>query len=166
MELPELSPALQALAARLAKKHMIPKSDIVHPKVLVTNSDGTIDEFMTDKLRNSDDGHYVPYCMVGTDCGRVRKTAWGFECPTCGNKMNYDLSHYDGNINVVYDGSPPDPIIATQALAVPGEYWKFGRNPDSKKVAMHRLKHAERKAWNAKVEQRKAAKAAKKAQKG
>jgi hypothetical protein len=102
-----LSPELQALAFRLARKHRIPESPYTHPKVVVRNADGTVDTFMTDKLRNSDGGHYVPYCLVGTDCGRVRKTEWGFECPVCGNKMNWDLTHYDGNINVEFDGPPP-----------------------------------------------------------
>jgi len=94
-------------------RHRIPESPHKHPKVIVYSHDGTIDTFMTDKLRNSDNGHYVPYCLVGADCGRVRKTEWGFECPTCGNKMNYDLSHYDGNQNVTYEG--PAPILSIEA---------------------------------------------------
>lgn len=159
----QLSPELEALARRLAAKHAIPESPHKHPKVIVYNHDGTVDTFMTDKLRNSDDGHYVPYCLVGTNCGRVRKTEWGFECPACGNRMNYDLSHYDGNKNVQYDGPPPDPAVATAGMKVPGEYWKFSRDPDPAKVAQHRLAHADREAWNAQVEAKKKAKAQRRA---
>lgn len=94
------------MAERLARKHVIPESSIVHPKVKIMNSDGTVDEFMTAKLREP---HYVPYCLKTVDCGRVRRREWGFECPTCCNKMNYDLTHFDGNQNVVYDGPAPVP---------------------------------------------------------
>lgn len=103
----KLSPRLMYLAAQLAERHRIPETDIVHPKVLVMSGDGTIDTFMTAKLREP---HYIPYCLK-IDCGRVRRTAWGFQCPTCGNKMNYNLRHFDGNQNVVYDGDAP-PILS------------------------------------------------------
>jgi hypothetical protein len=100
---------IAAIAARLAEKHRIPHSDVVHPKVFVPDGKGGIDEWMTAKLRSQDEGEgpYVPYCLVGADCGRVRRKTWGFQCPTCGNKMNWDLSHYDGNVNVKFDGPPP-----------------------------------------------------------
>lgn len=100
----QLSPELMAMAARLAERHRIPETDIVHPKVFVPDHKGGVNEFMTAKLREP---HYVPYCLIGRDCARVRRTEWGFQCPYCGNKMNFDLSHYDGNANVKYDGPAP-----------------------------------------------------------
>lgn len=149
-----LPPNLQAMAAQLAAKHREPNIVVPHPKVVIKNYDGTHDTFMMEKL--SDD-KYVPYCF-GTNCGRTRRTEYGFKCPTCGNQMNYDLTHYDGNVNVEYVGPKPDPIAATQGMPVPGEYWKFGKNPDRLKLAEYRLKHANRESWNAQVEAKKAAK--------
>lgn len=84
----------QALALQLAARHHTPKATVTHPAVIVPG-----DEFMTMKLRDPD---YVPYCLVKSACGRVRRVADGFECPTCRNKMNYDLTHFDGNANVQY----------------------------------------------------------------
>lgn len=94
---------IQALAAQLAEKHRIPVTSIRHPWVKLIKNDGTEDTWMQEKLRHSDDGNYVPYCLMGISCGRAHKTDYGFRCPTCGNKMNYDLTHYDGNKNVVYE---------------------------------------------------------------
>jgi hypothetical protein len=91
------------MAARLAEKHKIPVTDIRHPWVKLIQPDGTEDTWMQDKLRYSDDGNYVPYCLRGTGCGRLHKTEYGFKCPTCGNKANYDLTRYNGNLNVVYE---------------------------------------------------------------
>lgn len=100
-----LSPQLMRMAHQLAERHRIPESDIVHPKVFVPGTEeGGVDTFMTAKLREP---HYVPYCLVGQDCARTRRKSWGFECPRCGNRMNWDLTHYNGNINVKYDGPPP-----------------------------------------------------------
>lgn len=90
----------QLLAAECAARHHTPKATVTHPAGVIVPDD----EFMTDKLTDPD---YVPYCMVGARCGRVRRTEFGFQCPTCGNKMNYDLSHYNGNINVQYSGGAP-----------------------------------------------------------
>lgn len=100
----QLSPELEAMAARLAYRHTIPESPHIHPKVFVKQGDGTVDAFMTAKLREP---HYVPYCLKEASCARVRRTDYGFYCPWCGNKMNYDLSHYDGNKNVEYDNDKP-----------------------------------------------------------
>jgi len=97
-----LSPELLAMAARLAEKHREPDEIVPHPKVLIRSGD-SIDESMMDKL--SDD-KYVPYCF-GTNCGRTRRKPWGFQCPTCGNKMNWNLTHYNGNLNVEFVGPPP-----------------------------------------------------------
>lgn len=99
-----LSPQLMAMAHQLAERHRIPESPHIHPRVFVPDRDGGVDEFMTAKLREP---HYVPYCLVGIDCARTRRYPWGFECPRCGNRMNWDLTHYNGNINVKYDGPPP-----------------------------------------------------------
>jgi predicted RNA-binding Zn-ribbon protein involved in translation (DUF1610 family) len=75
--------------------HRIPKSTVTHPEGVIVPGD----KFMTMKIADPD---YVPYCIVESTCGRVRRTEFGFECPTCGNQMNYDLTHYNGNINVQY----------------------------------------------------------------
>jgi hypothetical protein len=99
-----LSPEMLRLAEQCAARHRIPKAEFAHPGVIVPG-----DEFMTEKLKDPD---YVPYCF-GTDCGRTRRTAYGFKCPTCGNQMNYDLTHYDGNKNVQYDGEPPSAALST-----------------------------------------------------
>jgi len=104
---------MQLMAQRLAERHRIPESDIVHPKVFVMNGDGTVDTFMTDKLREP---HYVPYCLKQVDCGRVRRREWGFYCPCCGNKMNWDLSHYDGNALVKFDGPPPPKKVPSKKV--------------------------------------------------
>lgn len=86
------------LAAECAARHRIPKATVQHPAGVIVQGD----PFMTDKLRDPD---YVPYCF-GTYCGRTRRTEFGFQCPTCGNKMNYDLTHYNGNIHVWYEDGP------------------------------------------------------------
>lgn len=87
------------LVAECAARHHIPRATVTHPAgVIVPN-----DAFMTDKLRDPD---YVPYCM-GIDCGRTRRVVDGFRCPTCGNKMNFDLTHFNGNIDVQYEGAAP-----------------------------------------------------------
>lgn len=100
------------LAARLAARHVIPKSTVTHPAGVIVQGDA----FMTDKLRDPD---YVPYCLVGRDCARVRRTEFGFECPYCGNKMNFDLTHYNGNVDVQFeDGHRILPSIEDWNLAV------------------------------------------------
>lgn len=86
------------LAAECAARHHTPKATVTHPEVVVPG-----DPFMTMKLKDPD---YVPYCM-GAGCGRTRRTAFGFQCPTCGNKANFDLTRYDGNRNVQYVGAAP-----------------------------------------------------------
>jgi hypothetical protein len=99
------------LVAECAARHHTPKAEFAHPAVIVPG-----DPFMTEKLTDPD---YVPYCF-GTHCGRTRRTAVGFRCLTCGNEMNYDLTHYDGNVNVQYVTSeaelvpPPAPLTRKQ----------------------------------------------------
>lgn len=144
---------LELLAAQLAERHRIPKATVTHPAVIVPD-----DEFMTEKLLDPD---YVPYCLVKSECGRVRRTLYDFQCPTCGNQMNYDLTHYDGNKNVQYVDAPAPAVLALAGFPpVPGEYWKFGRNPDTEALFKHRAAYAERKAWNDKVDEKKSAKKA------
>jgi hypothetical protein len=91
---------IQLLATLLATRHVIPTAAVEHPKGVIVPGDA----FMTEKLRDPD---YVPYCLVKSECGRVRRVADGFQCPTCGNKMNYDLTHFNGNVDVQYE--PKDP---------------------------------------------------------
>lgn len=148
---------LERLAAQLAERHRIPKATVTHPAVIVPG-----DEFMTEKLLDPD---YVPYCLVKSECGRTRRTVYGFKCPTCGNQMNYDLTHYDGNKNVQYAGEAPAPELALAGFPpVPGERSKFGRfHPDrsgvpSEALMRYRAEYAERKAWNDAVEAKKLAK--------
>lgn len=144
---------MQMLAAQLAARHAIPKATVSHPAVIVPG-----DEFMTEKLA---DPNYVPYCLVKPECGRVRRRVYGFECPTCGNQMNYDLTHYDGNKTVQYTGEAPAPEAALAGFPpVPGEFWKFRGRPEPLALAQHRAEHAERDAWNQRVAARKAEKKA------
>lgn len=147
----DLTPAERMFAEQAAARHRIPKAQFKHPAVTIPG-----DEFMTEKLRDPD---YVPYCGPCVPVQRVRRTAYGFECPSCGIKANYDLTRYDGNKRVQYVGEAP---AVEDALAgfppVPGEFWKFGRRPDPAELAQYRAAHAERKEWNDKVEARKAAK--------
>lgn len=79
-----------------ARHHPTPGTNVTHPKGVIVPGDA----FMTAKLR---DTSYVPYCVKRTSCGRVRRTEFGFECPSCGNRMNYDLTHYNGNVDVQYE---------------------------------------------------------------
>ncbi len=87
---------IRSLVADLVARHEIPKATVQHPAGVIVPGD----DFMTAKLREPD---YVPYCLVHSVCGRVRRTVDGFQCPTCGNKMNYDLTHFNGNVNVRYE---------------------------------------------------------------
>lgn len=92
----KLSPELQLMAAQLAARHRIPEATVDHPKGVICVGN----PFMTEKLR---DRNYVPYCGHCTLCYRLRRTEYGFICPSCGNKANFDLTKYDGNINVQYE---------------------------------------------------------------
>ena len=81
---------------RLAARHYVSSAPVEHPKgVIVPN-----DPFMTQKLREPG---YAPYCLQHDACGRVQRTEFGFQCPCCGNRMNYDLTHYNGNVDVQYE---------------------------------------------------------------
>jgi predicted RNA-binding Zn-ribbon protein involved in translation (DUF1610 family) len=123
----DLTPSERLFAAQAAERHRIPKATATHPAVIVPG-----DEFMTEKLREPD---YVPYCGPCMPMQRVRRTAYGFQCPICGTKMNYNLTHYDGNKGVIY----------TNGTTVAAEYRSLSITE-----------------WNAQVEARKAARRARK----
>jgi hypothetical protein len=140
--------SLEQLAEQLAARHRIPKTDINHPRLK--------DDPM--QKQKDDDPNYVPYCF-GADCGRTRRTIYGFKCPTCGNQMNYDLTHYDGNKHVQYAGEAPPPEHALAGFPpVPGEYWRFREPIDWAAVMQTRAQHAEHRAWNDAVDAKKLAK--------
>lgn len=94
---------LRAMVSEVVARHMTPKATVTHPAGVIVPGD----EFMTEKLKDPD---YVPYCLVRQSCGRTRRVADGFKCPTCGNHTNYDLTHFNGNVDVQYStekGSAP-----------------------------------------------------------
>jgi hypothetical protein len=84
------------LIAQLAGRHTSPKSTVDHPKGVIVPGDA----FMTEKIKDPD---YTPYCMRCTVCYRLHRTVTGFECPNCGTKSNFDLTTFNGNINVQYE---------------------------------------------------------------
>lgn len=84
------------LMEECAARHRTPKATVTHPKGVIVPGD----PFMTDKIKDPD---YVPYCMRCTLAYRVRRVADGFQCPNCGNKSNFDLTKFNGNINVQYE---------------------------------------------------------------
>jgi hypothetical protein len=92
----ELTPYEQMLARELAARHEIPKSTVAHPPGVIVPDDA----FMTEKLRDPD---YVPYCMRCSPMQRLRRVVDGFECPTCGNKANWDLTTFNNNVDVQFD---------------------------------------------------------------
>lgn len=106
-----------SLAAECAARHRIMKATVRHPAGVIVQGD----PFMTKKLRDPD---YVPYCGPCTPMQRLRRVTNGFECPACGNKSNFDLTPYNSNINVQYEGAPP-------ALSI--EQWNAG--VDARKAA-------------------------------
>ena len=91
---------LTQFAEEAAQRHRIPKSSVTHPAGVIVPGD----PFMTKKLRDELD--YVPYCMRCEPMRRIHRTEYGFCCPACGNKANYDLTQYSGNVAVQYEGQP------------------------------------------------------------
>jgi hypothetical protein len=85
-----------ARSATLASRHHISSTRVEHPQGVIVPGDA----FMTMKLREPG---YAPYCIKRAACGRVQRTEFGFQCPSCGNRMNYDLTHYNGNVDVQYE---------------------------------------------------------------
>lgn len=94
-----LSPELARFAEEAAARHRIPKATVTHPKGVIVPGN----PFMTEKLQDPD---YVPYCSPCTPMQRLRRTTYGFYCPSCGTKANYDLTRYNGNVAVQYEGVP------------------------------------------------------------
>lgn len=92
----KLTPFELAMAYELAARHRIPVATVDHPKGVIVPGN----EFMTEKLKDRD---YVPYCMRCSPFIRLRRTSWGFECPTCKNKANYDLTTFNDNKDVQYE---------------------------------------------------------------
>jgi Zn finger protein HypA/HybF involved in hydrogenase expression len=92
----ELSARERLMATELAERHRIPKATVSHPQGVIVPGD----EFMTGKLRDPD---YVPYCTPCTPMQRLRRVADGFECPSCGNKANWDLTKFNGNVDVQFE---------------------------------------------------------------
>lgn len=97
---PALTSFERELAAQCAERHRTPKSTVTHPAGVIVPGD----DFMTMKLRDPD---YVPYCGPCVPMQRVRRVADGFECPTCGNKSNFDLTKFNGNVDVKYLAANP-----------------------------------------------------------
>jgi hypothetical protein len=90
---------IEAMANDCAARHHTPKSTVIHPSGVIVPGD----PHMTDKIKEPD---YVPYCGPCNPMQRLRRTAYGFACPSCGQKSNYDLTPYNGNLAVQYEGQP------------------------------------------------------------
>ncbi|HPT72129.1 MAG TPA: hypothetical protein PLE74_07585 [Candidatus Cloacimonadota bacterium] len=41
------------------------------------------------------DPNWRPYCLMCQSMGRMVKTEYGFRCPSCGNTIKPDMTHYD-----------------------------------------------------------------------
>jgi hypothetical protein len=103
----ELTAFEQMLAEECAARHRTPKATVTHPKgVIVPNN-----VLMTENIRDPD---YVPYCGPCTLMQRVRRVEDGFKCPTCGNKSNWDLTKFNGNVDVQFDPELVDPVWLAQ----------------------------------------------------
>jgi hypothetical protein len=87
------------LAEECAARHHTPKSTVTHPKGVIVPGD----PFMTGKLKDPD---YVPYCGSCTLCYRMRRTEYGFTCPNCHKKTNFDLTKFNDNVDVRYEDHP------------------------------------------------------------
>jgi hypothetical protein len=89
------------LVDAVVDRHRVPASTATHPRgVIVPNN-----ELMTERIK---DPAYSPYCVVNDSCGRVRRTGFGFQCGKCGNRMNYDTTPFNGNVDVQYEKNPED----------------------------------------------------------
>jgi len=90
------------LAAEAAERHRTPKAEYDHPKGVIV----PYDALLTENIRDRD---YVPYCGPCDPMQRVRRAADGFQCPACGNKTNWDLTPFNGNVDVQFDPEHADP---------------------------------------------------------
>ncbi len=90
---------INKLAEEAAARHHTPKSTVTHPEGVIVPSCA----FMTEKLKDPD---YVPYCSPCDPMQRLRRTEYGFRCPGCGKTSNFDLTPFNNNISVQYEGKP------------------------------------------------------------
>jgi len=90
------------LAEEAAARHRTPKAEFDHPKGVIV----PFSELLTENIRDRD---YVPYCGPCDPMQRERRVADGFQCPTCGNKTNWDLTPFNGNVDVQFDPEHADP---------------------------------------------------------
>ena len=93
--MPFITSGFLARSTGIARRHYPTSAPVEHPKGVIVPDD----PFMTAKLREPG---YAPYCLKRNACGRVQRTDFGFQCPSCGNRMNYDLTHFNGNVDVQY----------------------------------------------------------------
>jgi hypothetical protein len=97
--MPLISSGFLSRYTSMPTRHRFSSVPVTHPQGVIVPGDA----FMTKKLHEPG---YAPYCLKHTKCGRVQRTDFGFECPSCGNRMNFDLSHYNGNVDVQYEPAP------------------------------------------------------------
>jgi hypothetical protein len=87
---------MEQMAREAAARHRTPEPiGDPHPKGVIVQGD----EFMTEKISDPD---YVPYCGPCVPMQRVRRVSDGFECPTCCNKSNWDLTKFNHNVDVQF----------------------------------------------------------------
>lgn len=92
------------MAMELAARHRIPKATVTHPQGVIVPGNALLTE-------NIKDVDYVPYCGPCMPCQRIRRVKDGFICPTCGFKSNWDLTPFDGNVNVKFAEGFKAPVI-------------------------------------------------------
>lgn len=90
-----LTESEKTLIKDLSERHKIPETNIVHPKGVIVPGD----ELLTKKIA---DGVYTPYCGKCLPMRRLFRIEDGFECRTCKVKLNYDLTLFNGNVDVKY----------------------------------------------------------------
>jgi hypothetical protein len=90
---------IEKMALECAARHHSPPSTVKHPAGVIVPDN----PFMTEKIQDPD---YVPYCGHCSLMQRIRRTEYGFRCPGCGDKSNFDLTKFNGNVAVSYVGQP------------------------------------------------------------
>lgn len=86
----------QMLAEQCAARHRTPKATVTHPAGVIVPDDFLLTE-------NIKDPDYVPYCGPCMPMQRMRRNEKGFHCPTCHNRTNWDLTKFNGNLDVQFD---------------------------------------------------------------
>jgi hypothetical protein len=56
---------------------------------------GVVDGEIFEDYKQRSDPDWTPYCFR-LGCRKMVKRAYGFQCPTCANKIKHDMTHYDG----------------------------------------------------------------------